>query len=731
MGLFDDIKKPPSIGTLLRPKAKKNIIAEPVSNSPDSTNLPRTFAGSPTSPLATPSALSTDSSIPALDHNPVIINHAISDQQSSNASRSDSQNFNHEIIDHAILDQPLSESISGEKLDHVEFNHAIFDNSTDAEQTDSSTPVKFDHVILNQPILDFLDSALLWQVSNVNPPQDYFLNPLLAFDFRFYGAKQYQNASSPVESFSITTESNSEISISEISFNSSESTPAKSNHEIFNHAKVDHVNSTHVNFDHVKNDQLTAKENLVIPAKSNHEIFHQPDKRPHTAEPLVKSHYTTISNSYFTETKNLRPVEHVIFLLLYRYSYGWKKSETIKPLSPNYIQAITGISRNTVKKSLKSLFECGLIKESKTISNLGSHYTVKLIGCAENDPSLLKNNYSKIDNRVLDHVLPNLASSDFIVYFYLYLQSYAKNSTSTEEFIRPSQLLTVINVSERTYHAILGRLINTGYIERNGPHAPSGHKYQVNIPVETAQAPETDVAKTNHAISNHEKSAHAKNASYEENFAPAKIDQAKNKLLSSNDLNEKNVLQSKIAPVKTDHNKTEKLLKTSSGDDDEILDFRNLISGIFSNTNRFVISEASIKKYFNTYGVEVCKKHIVRLKDRLLQASSPVGFWITSLKHPENYPELTQKNEPETVEEKRAIEEKARQARLAAEQEKKRQEELRESAWNALNQEDQSCLTVEAEEYYLSIMDGKLPPRRAILEKAQILNFERVKQVRE
>ncbi|MFH1355946.1 MAG: hypothetical protein ABII18_02335 [bacterium] len=444
-----------------------------------------------------------------------------------------------------------------------------------------------------------------------------------------------------------------------------------------------------------------------------------------------KSNFTKLSNHYFKIWGSLSKIEKIVFLFFYRNSFGWGKSVTNIPLSVRFIETALNISHGSIQTTISSLKAKNLIVEFDT-NKLGTTFQINVPADNGLLETPVKDFFTALDNNFFE-LARYCSVTELLVYLYIYRQSFGFNSNVTGSLILTSKMSAEIGVSlRRTQDAIRG-LLTKKLINRISNISSDGISYRVFLPheiyscetktlvnysknttgvpilsIDTFSTPNSSIDNNNNfpIISSIDKNSTPKQ------FSSKSID---------NSTFADNVLNSSIAVSGTKEIKNN--LKTSSSDAD---DFFVFLKTTFPDIS-FPLAKEKLQTYLSEFGVELCKKHLLRLKPRLLKAESPVGLWIDSLKNPANYPEIEQKTESEFFQEQREKEEEQRRAAQIQEKQKKEKIERINTVWNALDEMQQNEFIAMSEKYFREDMGmgDKLPPRAAIIERAKNINFDK------
>lgn len=444
----------------------------------------------------------------------------------------------------------------------------------------------------------------------------------------------------------------------------------------------------------------------------------------------LKGNFTKLSNHTFKIWKDLNKTEKILFLYLYRTSYGWNKKTTNIPLSIRFLEKALPLTHNSIPKGLKGLISKGLIKAIDS-SKLGSTYELFL---SIDDKSVnvpITDFYTALDNNFFE-LSHHCSTSDMLVYMLFYRYSFGFNQNITKTKILTSKLSKEVGLSVRRTQDAIRNLIKLSLIKRISDVSSQGISYRVLLPQEVfncEKLTELDHKQLNptELISSIDGSPQPKvsiddsrkyssktsidKTSHNFNQSPeVKINQgiADDTLLTSID--------------KTGSKEIENTKKTSSKDAADFFDF--LKSKFENPTTEFPISKNILNEILGSFGLKTSKHHLERLLSRIKEAKSPVGFWRHSLSNPENFPELTQKTQLEILQEQRKREAEERRVELVAKKQEQDKIKRINTAWNILDEIKQNEFIAESEKYFRDSMNGSLPPKSAIVERAQRIYFQ-------
>jgi predicted transcriptional regulator len=457
----------------------------------------------------------------------------------------------------------------------------------------------------------------------------------------------------------------------------------------------------------------------------------------------LDANYTTIPLSLIDSLHLFSKNEFLVYLFLFRQSYGWPKREnsthislTNISVSKSFIQTALGLTKSTIIKSINSLIKKDFIKENKSNVNLAPTFNVYYPNALNNNSlcnNEIKSSFFLLDNNIFETKFKGV---DFLVYFFLSYYSYGENNICTSKILTGKDLSNKILISTRSIQESIRKLISFGYIERlNNDKSSSGIIYHVFLPHEVNSNLKTHTkvisleSSNTKSLSSIEVNRPGINSSIEAiNKINLKSSIEENNLNKGKDanLNAPKIISTESSIEVNRHKETKKILKTSSSDAD---DFYIFLKTDFPDIS-FPLAKEKLQTYLSDFGIDLCKKHILRLKPRLAKAESPVGLWINSLKNPANYPELDQKTESEFFQEQREKEEEQRRA--AQIEEKQKQDKIKRvnTSWNTLDEMQQEEFIAMSEKHFREKMEAvnlkdKLPPRAVIVEHAKTLNFEK------
>lgn len=365
----------------------------------------------------------------------------------------------------------------------------------------------------------------------------------------------------------------------------------------------------------------------------------------------LKGNYTKVSHHILASFKNLQKSESLVYLYLYRQSYGWNRNTT-QMTSIRHVANQLKISTRTVQDSIKALVQKNFI-----VSEADSSFKINIV--TENGISneVPKNNFLMLDNNFF--ALPeDVSITERLVYFYLYRFTFGFGRRSTESLIKTKNISLCLNLSIRRLQDALRALLSRGLIQRESEISSLGFIFSVKLPHEiySELTPTEYVANSsidtnptmekltidNSATGHVTKTSTDDNTTEEIpiNFQPVERDVV-NTSMDDNATN-------KDINIKTNTK------KSSSGLDDEVLRFFVQETKKHSGFS-FTISKNKVSELLKTHEPEKLKSVFQKMLSVLLRedTANPVGLYLHALDEPDSYSVLQKPSAQEFADQKR------------------------------------------------------------------------------
>lgn len=420
----------------------------------------------------------------------------------------------------------------------------------------------------------------------------------------------------------------------------------------------------------VKNTTPATRPSIKIPSKEDRLNF--------------KNNFTKVSHHVLSSFKLLQKSESLVYLYLYRQSYGWNRNTT-QATSIRHIANQLHLSTRTVQDAIKALAEKNFISLEEA-----SGYRINILtenGAVSEVP---KNNYLTLDNNFF--ALPEEVSiTERLVYFYLYRYSFGFGRRSTEALIKTKDISICLNISIRRLQDALRALLSRGLIQRNSEISSLGFVFSLKLPHEIY--PELAVTEcvadsSIDRITTTEKTSTDDTATKPE----AKTSIVKNTTedfpvnLQGLDRHVANPSIDVSATNKDIYSKTV-LKKTSSGVDDEILNFISEQTKPHPQFS-FPISRKKILELLGRHQAEHLKTTFSKLLASLMRegVENPVGMYLHAVEDPESYAVLQKPSTQELADKKRFENQIELREKSFADEVKRIIDSKQESFWNELDE---------------------------------------------
>ncbi len=363
----------------------------------------------------------------------------------------------------------------------------------------------------------------------------------------------------------------------------------------------------------------------------------------------LKGNYTKVSHHILSSFKNLQKSESLIYLYLYRQSYGWNRSTT-QMTSIRHVANQLKISTRTVQDSIKTLVQKNFI-----VSEADSSFKINII--TENGISneVPKNNFLMLDNNFF--AFPEEVSiTERLVYFYLYRFTFGFGRRSTEALVKTKDISLCLNLSIRRLQDALRGLLSKGLIKRDSEISSLGFIFSVKLPHEIY----SEITPTEYVA----------NTSIDTNATAEKstTDDSATKPVTQTSTDENSTeefsvnlqqVEEGVANTSMDDNATNKYNKTntkksSSERDDDLFNFFVQETKKHSGFS-FTISKSKTIELLEMHDTEFLKATFKKMLPVLLRQGTmnPVGLYLNALQKPDSYSVLQKPSTQELADQKR------------------------------------------------------------------------------
>lgn len=442
-------------------------------------------------------------------------------------------------------------------------------------------------------------------------------------------------------------------------------------------------------------EQRTSKqiEKGVTISSYDDNVMHLASEIDRPSKVIIKSHFTKCPNNFSFNLRKLSKAARILYRYLFRISYGWNQNTTSFPVSFGHLDKKLGFSRLTLFQNFKELEELKLIEKEIYQSNRGYIFKVRYY---ESDGKLtdgpIQKNFFCLDNNFFE-IHETLKKSEQDVYLYLYEQSYGKNCNITNRFISTTgEIAATIDLSARRTLDALRGLCEKNLLKRLDRNSDLHYRYRVFLPHEvlkTELVPNLEVADSSTVtVLSQDNSVSITNSS-QDNLS-------KSLTLSSQDENVMREIgvsfQEHVGITKTSQDESvnkerNKIIKTSSGVDDEILNF------ISEQTKQhpqfsFPISRKKILELLGRHQAEHLKTTFSKLLASLMRegVENPVGMYLHAVEDPTSYAVLQKPSTQELADKKRFENQIELREKSFADEVKRIIDSKQESFWNELDE---------------------------------------------
>lgn len=404
----------------------------------------------------------------------------------------------------------------------------------------------------------------------------------------------------------------------------------------------------------------------------------------------LKGNYTKVSNHILASFKNLQKSESLVYLYLYRQSYGWNRSTT-QMTSIRHVANQLRISTRTVQDSIKTLIEKNFI-----VSETNSSFKINII--TENGISneVPKNNFLMLDNNFF--ALPeDVSITERLVYFYLYRFTFGYGRRSTEGLVKTKDISLCLNLSIRRLQDALRALLSKGLIKRDSEISSLGFIFSVKLPHEIY----SEITPTEYVANTSIDTNATAEKSTTDNSATKRVTQTSTDENSTEEFPvnlqqvEEGVADTSMGDNATNkYNKTN--IKTSSGHDDELFNFFVQETKTHSGFS-FPISKSKTSELLETHDIELLKATFTKMLPVLLRPGTinPVGLYLNAVEKPDSYSVLQKPSAQELADQKRYVTMIETREKSFLEEFKQLIDKSVETHWQNVGKEKQAALIAE------------------------------------
>ena len=396
----------------------------------------------------------------------------------------------------------------------------------------------------------------------------------------------------------------------------------------------------------------------------------------------LKGNYTKVSHHILSSFKNLQKSESLVYLYLYRQSYGWNRNTT-QMTSIRHVANQLKISTRTVQDSIKTLVQKNFI-----VSEADSSFKINII--TENGISneVPKNNFLMLDNNFF--ALPeDVSITERLVYFYLYRFTFGFGRRSTEALVKTKDISLCLNLSIRRLQDALRGLLSKGLIKRDSEISSLGFIFSVKLPHEIySEITPTEYVANTSIDTNTTAEKSTTDNSTTERVTKTSTDENSTEEFSVN----LQQVEEGVADTSMDDNATNKYNKTntkksSSEHDDELFNFFVQETKKHSGFS-FTISRSKTTELLEMHDAEFLKATFKKMLPVLLrqETMNPVGLYLNALEKPDSYSVLQKPSAQELADKKRVENQIELREKSFADEFKRIIDTKQDGFWNGLDE---------------------------------------------